>query len=102
MKIQWTEPAVSDMETVRDYIAKDSEFYALRFVEMVFEILERMCAFPNAGRIVPEAEDDSIREIFFYSYRIMYRIKDERLLVLAIIHGSRDLENVEPKPWNEK
>ena len=36
MKIEWTEPAVSDMEMVRDYIAKDSEFYALRFVERFF------------------------------------------------------------------
>lgn len=101
MKIQWTEPAVSDMETVTDYIAKDSKFYALRFVERVFELLERISVFPNAGRIVPEAEDDSIREIFFYSYRIMYRIKDEKILVLTIIHGARDLGRIEPKPWNE-
>jgi plasmid stabilization system protein ParE len=101
MKIQWTEPAVCDMEKVRDYIAKDSEFYALRFMERVFEILERMSAFPNAGRIVPEAEDESIREIFFYSYRIIYRTKGERILVLAIIHGSRDLDNIEHKPWDE-
>ena len=101
MKIQWTEPAVSDMEMVRDYIAKDSESYALRFVERVFEILERISVFPNAGRIVPEAEDDSIREIFFYSYRIMYRIKDEKILVLTIVHGARDLGSIEPKPWNE-
>jgi plasmid stabilization system protein ParE len=101
MKIEWTEPDVSDMEMVRDYIAKDSEFYALRFVERVFEVLEKVSVFPNSGRIVPEAEDSSIREILFYSYRIMYRIKDEKILVLTVIHGARDLGSIEPKPWNE-
>lgn len=66
MKIEWTEPAVSDLEMVRDYIAKDSEFYALRFVERVFEVLEKVSVFPNSGRIVPEAEDSSIRERFSF------------------------------------
>lgn len=101
MKIEWTEPAVSDLEMVRDYIAKDSEFYALRFVERIFEVLEKVAVFPKSGRIVPEAEDNSIREIFFYSYRIMYRIKDDSILVLTIIHGARDLDGIKPKPWDE-
>jgi plasmid stabilization system protein ParE len=101
MKIEWTEPAVSDLEMVRDYIAKDSEFYALRFVERIFEVLEKVAVFPKSGRIVPEAEDNSIREIFFYSYRIMYRIKDDSILVLTIIHGARHLDSIEPKPWDE-
>lgn len=101
MKIEWTEPAVSDMEMIRDYIAKDSEFYALRFVERVFEVFEKVSVFPNSSRIVPEAEDNSIRELLLYSYRIIYRIIDEKILVLTIIHGARDLDGIEPKPWNE-
>ena len=101
MKIEWTQPAVSDMEMIRDYIAKDSKLYALRFVERVFEALEKASVFPNSGRIVPEAEDNNIREILFYSYRIMYRVKVEKILVLTIIHGARDVGGIEPKPWNE-
>jgi len=100
MKIEWTEPAAADLENIRDYIAKDSRFYALRFVERVFEILEKLIVFPNSGRVVPEAEDDSIREILFYSYRIMYRVRGERIVILAIIHGARDVGMIEPRPWN--
>jgi plasmid stabilization system protein ParE len=67
MKIEWTEPAVTDLEMVRDYIAKDSGFYALRFVERVFELLEpdtntpeSRGAFSNRGRIgSPSAPDRS-------------------------------------------
>lgn len=33
MKIEWTEPALSDLESIREYIRKDSEYYATRFVD---------------------------------------------------------------------
>ena len=38
MRLEWTEPAVADLENIRDYIKKDSEHYAARFVEKVIEI----------------------------------------------------------------
>ena len=35
MKIEWTEPSISDLQHIRDYIAKDSEYFAARFVEKI-------------------------------------------------------------------
>ena len=46
------------------------------------------------GRIVPEVGDETIRERFVYSYRLVYRIEPDRILVVAVIHGKRLLENV--------
>lgn len=40
MKIEWTEPAVSDLESIRDFIAKDSNFYAERFIMKINRILK--------------------------------------------------------------
>ena len=51
------------------------------------------------GRIVIEADDEAIRELIYQKYRIMYRVENERILILAIIHGSRDLTIIETKPW---
>ena len=34
MKIDWTEPAISDLQYIRDSIARDSEFYGFRFEEI--------------------------------------------------------------------
>jgi toxin ParE1/3/4 len=45
------------------------------------------------GRIVPEIGGRSIRERFVYSYRIIYRLEAERILVAAVIHGSRLLQH---------
>lgn len=46
MKIEWTEPALMDLENIRDYIKKDSEYYATRFVERIIEVVERLEKFP--------------------------------------------------------
>lgn len=51
-------------------------------------------------KIVPEAEEENIREILFYNYRIIYRVETERILILTIIHGARDLSRKRPKPWD--
>jgi toxin ParE1/3/4 len=45
---------------------------------------------------VPEFENEAIRERFAYSYRIIYRIKDNVITIAAVIHGKRLLESDKP------
>ena len=45
------------------------------------------------GRIVPEFEDENIRELIVYSYRIIYRVYPKQVTVWAVVHGARLLEN---------
>lgn len=100
MKIEWTEPAVLDLKSIRDYIRRDSEYYAARFVEKVIEAAETLNELPKIGRHVPESEDENIRELLLHNYRIIYRTEAERILILAVIHGSRDLSQSTTKPWD--
>ena len=100
MIIDWTKPALLDLEGVRDYISRDSEYYAARFVEKIIEAVESLEKFPARGMCVPEADEENIREILFYNYRIMYRVETGRVLILTIIHGARDLSQKKPKPWD--
>ena len=46
MKIEWTEPTVLDLKSIRDYIRRDSEYYATRFVEKVIEAAETLNKLP--------------------------------------------------------
>ena len=48
--------------------------------------------FQEIGRIVPEVGDPAIRERFAYSYRIIYRLEPQRVLIAAVIHGRRLLQ----------
>lgn len=97
--IEWTEPAVLDLESIWNYIRRDSEYYATRFIEKIIEAVEKLERFPKIGRLVPEAEEENIRELLFYNYRIIYRIEEKRILILTVIHGVRDLSKKKPKPW---
>jgi toxin ParE1/3/4 len=91
MRILWTDPALQDLESIRDYIKRDSEYYASLFIERIIEAVERLETFPEMGHRVPEAEEENIREIIFQNYRIIYRLETENVLILAIIHAARDL-----------
>lgn len=51
--------------------------------------------------MISEAEDKTLREIIVQGYRVMYRIEPDRVLVLAVMHGSRDVGGIAGKPWDE-
>jgi toxin ParE1/3/4 len=100
MNIRWTEPAVLDLESIKDYIARDSEYYATEFVGRIIDAVEKLCLLPSMGRVVPEIGEENIREIIFFNYRIIYRIeKVEGITVLGVIHAARDMNNINPRPW---
>jgi len=90
-KVIWTDEALCDVEEIAQYIAKDSFFYASSFVTKIIDSTRRLKSFPLTGRIVPEENDESIREYFVYSYRIIYEIRNFTVYILAIIHGKRML-----------
>ena len=85
MKIEWTEPAVLDLESVRDYIRIGSEYFAARFVERILEAVENLAEFPEMGRSVPEADQENIRELVFHNYRIMYRVEKAEYFVNTVL-----------------
>ncbi len=72
MKIEWTEPAISDLDGIRDYIGRDSEYYASRFIGRIIEAVERLVYFPEMGRRVPEAEEENVRELLFQNSDQMF------------------------------
>ena len=93
MKLIWTDPSIADLRAIRDYIGRDSDYYAADLVEQVVLSVERLLQFPRLGRVVPEVQDENIRELVQQSYRIIYRIVGERIEILTIVHGSRDLSS---------
>ena len=100
MKIEWTEPALYDLDSIQKYIARDSQNYANRFIAKIIEAVEKLKKLPQIGRMVPEAEEENIRELLFQNYQIMYRLETQRILILTVIHCGRDLSQTNPKPWD--
>ncbi|MFO8152054.1 type II toxin-antitoxin system RelE/ParE family toxin [Thioalkalivibrio sp.] len=92
--IIWSDPAVEDLESILDFIAKDSEYYALSFVNEIIGHASKLHDFPDMGRIVPEYDRHDIRELIFQSYRIIYQIKGDEIIILTVVHGKRNLLQV--------
>jgi plasmid stabilization system protein ParE len=46
--------------------------------------------FSRRGRVVPEIRDESVRELFVKSYRLIYEIEESRIVILPFLHGSRN------------
>jgi toxin ParE1/3/4 len=90
--IIWSRRATEDLQEIAEYIAQDSEHYAKSVVRTILKKTHLLAEFPLIGRVVPEFSNDSLREIFAYSYRIIYQVKADEIDVAAIIHGKRILD----------
>ena len=94
LEVKWSPEAIEDLESIAEYIARDSEYYARAVITEILSVSRNICDFPLIGRVVPEIGDEVIRERFIYSYRLVYRVEPEQILIVAVIHGKRLLENV--------
>jgi toxin ParE1/3/4 len=88
-EIRWSPRAVDDLESIGNYIARDSEVYASLFIQNILTIIRHIPEFPTSGRIVPEYNNKELREKIYGNYRIVYRIQHETIEIVAIHHGAR-------------
>lgn len=95
--VRWSPAAVEDLESIAEYIARDSEFYARAVVSEIIAVAGVIFEQPLIGRIVAEIGNPKIRERFVYSYRLVYTIEGEVVVIVAVIHGKRLLDNISDK-----
>ena len=100
MRVVWTKAADSNLQAIYDYIAQTSADYARRTVERITARSRQIGAFPMAGRTVPEFQVDQLREVFDHPYRIIYRIRPDRIDIIAVVHMSRHLDTSNPPQIN--
>ena len=93
-EVRWSPEAIEDLDAIAEYIARDSEYYARAVVTETVSASRSTGEFPMIGRIVPEIGGENIRERVIVNYRLIYRIEPKRILIVAVIHGKRLLENI--------
>lgn len=91
MKVHFTDAALDHLDAIYAYVAKDSPKYAQQVVDRITEKASQVSLFPEASAVVPEYSRPDVREVFAYQYRIIYLVLPERIDVLAMIHGARQL-----------
>ena len=88
-RLIWTEPALSDLEAVADYIALDNPAAASRLVAKAFASVERLERFPKSGKRPPELPRSTYRELVVVPCRIFYRVEGESVFLLHVIRAER-------------
>ena len=63
MRVVWTRPALADVLQIKEYLAADSPRYAQRVAERLFAAVERLSEYPLSGRMVPELNEQTVREV---------------------------------------
>jgi plasmid stabilization system protein ParE len=97
--VEWSPVARDDLRAIFGFIALDSPFYAKKVIREVIERVTAISRMPEAGRMTPETNDKSIREILVYSYRVIYQLSPEHVSVLAVVHGRRNVsaDDIQPR-----
>jgi addiction module RelE/StbE family toxin len=86
MKVSWSPTTVSDLESIRHYIAWDSPSAARKVTDLIKESVNRLINFPLSGRAgrVPGTRELVIPGT---SYIAAYTIRDDNLQIASVLHG---------------
>ena len=90
-QVIWTEPALSDLDAIAEYIALDKPSAAIKLVQKVFSSTDRLEQFPESGRKPPEFKKSRYLEVIVNPCRIFYRIEDDKVYVLYVMRSERKL-----------
>jgi toxin ParE1/3/4 len=84
--VVWSPRAIEHLAHLRAYIARDHPTAANRIGGVLLDAVERLAALPNLGRPGRVA---GTRELVVPDtpYLIPYRLRGDRLEVLAVFHG---------------
>jgi addiction module RelE/StbE family toxin len=95
VRVKWTDYALENLDNIGNYIEKDSIKYAKIVVKNLFTSTKLLKRHPRMGRMVPEFNNPNIRELIRGSYRIIYRLVDEKHIdVVTVYHSARLLNSL--------
>ncbi|TAL23853.1 MAG: type II toxin-antitoxin system RelE/ParE family toxin [Nitrospirae bacterium] len=95
--VRWADTAERDLEAIIDFISEDSPATAIEILEKLRDAASGLNASPERGRVVPELKEHGIiiyRELIVAPWRIIYRIYDQTVYVLAVFDSRRNPEDI--------
>ena len=96
-RVVWAKSARQALDDAIGHIAEDSRDAARRVLSQALEAASTLTSFAERGRVVPELGDPAIRELFVYSYRLLYEIRNGTVAVIGFVHGARDFDDWWPR-----
>ena len=98
MKVIWAPLAEEQAADAFAYVASERAATAVKWFERLVSKTESLSTLPDQGRMVPEAQRPSLREIYVEPYRVVYHRGEDVLVVLSVQHERRHLDFGEIEP----
>lgn len=89
MKVEWQPTAIEHLVSIHEFIARHSKRYARQMVHRLTARSKQLGRFPQSGQIVPEFADPALREVCEGAYRIIYRVGERKVSVVAVVHAAQ-------------
>jgi len=90
-EIIWTDPGISELDEIADYIALDNPEAARDLVRRVFNHVVQLADHPASGSRPSELKGSRYRQIIEPPCRIFYRIDGDSVVILYIMRSERPL-----------
>lgn len=92
--VVWSPSAWQDLKSIVSYIAADNPAVAFEVGQKIIDSSKQIELFMESARMVPEFQDESIRERIVGAYRVIFRSKDEQIEVVRVWHAARGLPRI--------
>ncbi len=95
--VKWTQNAQFDLDSIIEHIHQDSPTTAKNIFVTIKQNAKNLKTLPLRHRIAPELQELGIaryREIIYKRWRIVYRVDDVNVLVVAVLDTSRNMEDI--------
>ena len=91
VRVEWHNDARNDLIQVYSYIYQDSIHYAIKTIDEIAKLADTLAILPYIGRKIPEYDVQNKRELIYKSYRIMYKIESNTVVIHRIWHSARQM-----------
>lgn len=88
-KIVWTDPALSDLEAIADFIAIENTVAASELVQRVIQHVEQLLVHPDSGSRPAELKRSRYRQIVEPPCRVFYRHDGKHVYILYVMRSER-------------
>lgn len=95
-EVVWTEPALSDLDAIADYIALENPAAAAELVQRVLKHVGQLADHPLSGPELPELPGWRYRQIVEPPCRVIYRCDKRTVYILHVVRTERLLSAVLP------
>ena len=91
-RIAWSQGAHLELDEAIAHVAEHAPSAALGLLGRILDAAASLDALTERGRVVPERDDESIRELLVEPFRLLYSVGEAEVVILGLIHQRQDFE----------